>query len=170
LSERFSNIVKKSSKPKAPLREPSRSGGALTGRGYMRGGKRGVNEAAVGSSVPPIALAGHRIYICIASNGSLGLRVRWDDANREHCRKHGVSIAEIEALLSGNPRIAPDLKHARLEDRLVAIGRNRDGRPLFVAFTLREKSGRRLIRPISARYMHVKEIRAYEAQSPADED
>jgi uncharacterized DUF497 family protein len=94
----------------------------------------------------------------------------WDDANREHCRKHGVSIAEIEALLSGSPRIAPDLRHARLEDRLVAIGRNQGGRPLFVAFTLREKSGRRLIRPISARYMHAKEIRAYEAQSPADED
>jgi uncharacterized DUF497 family protein len=27
----------------------------------------------------------------------------WDDGNRTHCRKHGVSIAEIEALLRGTP-------------------------------------------------------------------
>jgi uncharacterized protein len=38
----------------------------------------------------------------------------WDNGNRAHCRKHGVSIAEIEALLRGTPRIAPDLKHATL--------------------------------------------------------
>jgi uncharacterized protein len=35
----------------------------------------------------------------------------WDIGNRTHCRNHGISIAEIEALLRGNPRIAPDLKH-----------------------------------------------------------
>jgi uncharacterized DUF497 family protein len=43
----------------------------------------------------------------------------WDRGNRAHCRKHGISIAEIEALLRGAPQIAPDLKHARLEDRLM---------------------------------------------------
>lgn len=90
----------------------------------------------------------------------------WDEANREHCQKHGVPIAEIETLFIGGPRIAPDLRHARVEDRLIAVGRNRDGRPLLVAFTIREKSGRWLIRPISARYMHAKEAKAYEAQSP----
>jgi uncharacterized DUF497 family protein len=57
-----------------------------------------------------------------------------DDGNLEHCRKHGVPIAEIEALLRGTPRIAPDLKHAHLEDRLIAVGRTARGRPLFVAF------------------------------------
>jgi hypothetical protein len=31
----------------------------------------------------------------------------WDRGNRAHCRKHGVSIAEIEALLRGTPRIHP---------------------------------------------------------------
>lgn len=89
----------------------------------------------------------------------------WDAANRGHCQKHGVSVAEIEALLTGSPRVAPDLRHAHLEDRLIAVGRNRDGRLLFVAFTVREKSGRRLIRPVSARYMHAKEAKAYEAQN-----
>ena len=89
----------------------------------------------------------------------------WDRGNRAHCRKHGVSIAEIEALLRDAPLVAPDLKHAHLEDRLIAIGRTAKGRPLFVAFTIREQSGRRMIRPVSARYMHAKEIKNYEAQS-----
>ena len=55
--------------------------------------------------------------------------------------------------------IRPDSK-----DRFVAIGRNREGRPLVVAFTLRTRNDRQLIRPISARYMHAKEIKTYEAQ------
>ena len=67
----------------------------------------------------------------------------WDEGNRAHCRKHGVSIAEIEALLRGRPRIAPDLKHVHLEDRLIAVGRTARGRPLFVAFTIREKFAER---------------------------
>ena len=66
----------------------------------------------------------------------------WDRGNRAHCRKHGVSIAEIEALLRGTPQIAPDLKHAHLEDRLIAVGRTAQGRPLFVAFTIRKGSVR----------------------------
>jgi uncharacterized DUF497 family protein len=74
-----------------------------------------------------------------------------DVANRNHCHVHGVSVAEIEALLRGNPRVAPDLEHAHLEDRLIAIGRTDQGRPLFVAFTIRERSGQRLIRPVYAR-------------------
>ena len=84
--------------------------------------------------------------------------------NRTHCRKHGVSIVEIEAQLRGNPRIAPGLKHAHLEDRLIAVGRTAQGRPLFVAFVLRRKFGQLMIRPVSARYMHAKEIESYEAQ------
>ncbi len=88
----------------------------------------------------------------------------WDKGNRAHCQTHGVSIAEIEALLRGAPRIAPDLKHAHLEDRLIAVGRTAKGRPLFVAFTIRTRFGQPTIRPVSARYMHDKEARNYEAQ------
>lgn len=29
-------------------------------------------------------------------------RLLWDDWNREHCTKHGVSISETEALLTGS--------------------------------------------------------------------
>jgi uncharacterized protein len=88
----------------------------------------------------------------------------WDRGNRAHCQKHGVSIAEIEALLRDEPRIAPDPKHAHLEDRLIAIGRNAQGRSLFVPFTIRERFGQPAIRPVSARYMHEREIRNYEAE------
>lgn len=94
----------------------------------------------------------------------------WDNGNRAKCQKHGVSIDEIEALLSGNPRVAPDLRHSMKEDRLLAVGRTSAGRPLFVAFTIRKKGRNHLIRPVSARYMHVREITAYEKESAAAEE
>src|SRR5689334_25325091 len=90
----------------------------------------------------------------------------WDQGNREKCRKHGVTLAEIEALFHGDVRIAPSPKLGHTEERFVAVGRTAEGRPLFVAFTLRSRFGRQLIRPISARYMHRKEIDAHEKESP----
>jgi uncharacterized protein len=86
----------------------------------------------------------------------------WDRGNRAKCQKHGASIVEIEELFQNEPRVAPDPKHSQDEDRLIAVGRTSAGRPLFVAFTLRTRDGRRLIRPIAARYMHGREIAAYE--------
>lgn len=85
----------------------------------------------------------------------------WDEGNRAKCASHGVPPAEIEALLRGNPSVAPDPTHSHAEDRLIAVGRNAAGRPMFVAFTIRTRDGHHLIRPISARYMHAKEARAY---------
>jgi uncharacterized DUF497 family protein len=89
----------------------------------------------------------------------------WDRGNRGKCQKHGVSIAEIEDLFTHSPRIAPDPRHSANEDRLIAVGRTNAGRPVFVAFTLRTKNKRRLIRPVTARYMHAKEVAAYEKES-----
>lgn len=88
----------------------------------------------------------------------------WDEGNRAKCLKHGVSIVEIEALLRGEPHVAPDPSHSAAEDRFIAVGRNAQGRALFVAFTFRTKAGERFIRPVSARYMHSKEVASYEAQ------
>jgi uncharacterized DUF497 family protein len=88
----------------------------------------------------------------------------WDAGNREKCQKHGVSIAEIEAFLLADPRIAPDIRHSTNEERLMAVGRDRRGRALFIVFTIRSRHGRRLIRPLTARYMHKKEIEGYEAE------
>jgi uncharacterized protein len=93
----------------------------------------------------------------------------WDKGNRAHCQQHGVSIAEIEALWRGEPGIAPDPKHVHLEDRLIVVGRIARGRPLFVAFTIRERFGQPTIRPVSARYLHEKEVRNYEAQGPQND-
>ena len=93
----------------------------------------------------------------------------WDDGNREKCRKHGVSTEEIEALFRGGPRVYADAEHSLEEQRLRAIGRTAEGRHLLVAFTLRDTGSAALIRPISARYMHLKEVRRY-GQSQAEED
>jgi uncharacterized protein len=89
----------------------------------------------------------------------------WDKGNRGKCQKHGVSIAEIEDLFTHSPRIAPDPWHSADEDRLIAVGRTNAGRPVSVAFTVRTKNKRRLIRPVTARFMHAKEIAAYEKES-----
>jgi uncharacterized protein len=90
----------------------------------------------------------------------------WDAGNRDKCRKHGVSLAEIEAVLGGQPLVTPDPRHSPRETRFIALGRTAANRPIFIAFTLRLKGGRLLFRPISARYIHAKEIERYEAQSP----
>lgn len=94
----------------------------------------------------------------------------WDAGNREKCTKHGVPIHAVEALFRGAPQIAPDLAHSAKEIRFIAVGRTEEGRALFVAFTSREQDGVWRIRPISARYMHRKEIEAYEKAYPASEN
>lgn len=91
----------------------------------------------------------------------------WDEGNREKCQKHGVPVAEIEGLfLAGRFDIRPDLAHSQAEARFLAVGRGPGGRHLFVAFTVREREGERLLRPISARYMHQKEVSLYEEANP----
>ena len=89
----------------------------------------------------------------------------WDAGNWPKCGKHGVSRAEIEDVLRGTPFILPDRYPEDAETRFDAVGRNADGRHVFIVFTIREKGGKRLLRPISARYMHKKEIDHYERQS-----
>ena len=85
----------------------------------------------------------------------------WDVANLEKCQKHGVGLSEIEAMLLASVDFSPDVQHSIVEQRMVAVGRNAGGRPIFVGFTVREKDGRMLLRPITARYMHAKEARRY---------
>lgn len=89
----------------------------------------------------------------------------WDDGNIGKCRKHGVALEDIETAFMAGPEVAPDMKHSGAEQRFIAIGKDKAGRPLFVAFTFRDHKGAIFIRPISARYMHEKEIRAYEIRS-----
>jgi uncharacterized protein len=87
----------------------------------------------------------------------------WNEGNLEKCSKHGVTRDEIEAVFLNTPRITPDFAHSQLEDRMIAIGNSiTTNKPIFVAFTLREENGETLVRPISARPMHAKEIARYE--------
>src|SRR5690242_5061952 len=90
----------------------------------------------------------------------------WDDSNRSKCMKHGLSVAEVEAVFRGPPLTGPDTKHSHEEERHWVIGRSQAGRWVFAVFTLRDRGGKKLIQPISARYMHRKEMRHYEEENP----
>jgi uncharacterized protein len=88
---------------------------------------------------------------------------QWDRGNSEKCQKHGVSLAEIEALfLSGSLTVFHD--PSPIEPRLRAIGKTESGRYVFMVYALRECGQELYIRPISARYMHQKEVDYYEKE------
>ena len=87
----------------------------------------------------------------------------WDNGNWPKCGKHGVSREEIEQVLLGEPAVMADPSPD--EPRLRAIGKTRAGRYLFLVFMLREIDGQTRLRPISARYMHQREVDYYENQS-----
>lgn len=89
----------------------------------------------------------------------------WDHGNRDKCRKYGVSIAEIESVFRNPIATFPDPAHSQHEERFKAIGLTREGRHIFLVFTLRERRGETLVRPISARYMHGKEVEHYEKET-----
>ena len=88
----------------------------------------------------------------------------WDDGNWPKCGSHGVSREEIEQVLLGRPAVMPDPFPA--EPRMRAIGTTGAGRYVFLVFIVRTVGRETRLRPISARYMHSKEIAAYEDQNP----
>jgi uncharacterized DUF497 family protein len=87
----------------------------------------------------------------------------WDDGNWPKCGKHGVSREEIEQVFLGAPAVMPDSFPD--EPRMRAIGKTAAGRYVFVVFMPRDIDGLTKLRPISARYMHQKEVDHYEDQS-----
>ena len=88
----------------------------------------------------------------------------WDEGNWPKCAKHGLTKEDVEAAFSGSPHVFPG-RSSLDEERRFAVGRNAEGRYVFVVFTSRDKDGAELIRPISARFMHDKEVRNYERQT-----
>ncbi len=90
----------------------------------------------------------------------------WDDGNCAKCQKHGLSIAQIEYALTYGARVAPDAGHSDEEQRFIAVCQTEEGRPVFVAFCWRD--GR--LRPVSARYMHEREVLRYEQAFGAPDD
>jgi uncharacterized protein len=89
----------------------------------------------------------------------------WDDSNRSKCQKHGVSQAAIESVFRSSIAVLPDPLHSKSEERFKAIGKSDGGRWIFLVFTLRTRRGKRLVRPISARFMHKKEVEHYEKET-----
>ena len=86
----------------------------------------------------------------------------WDAGNWPKCGKHGLSQLEIEEVFRNDPTIFSDPDdHSKDEQRLKAIGRSEKGRFVFVVFTMRQIGEIACIRPVSARYMHQKEIDRY---------
>ena len=71
---------------------------------------------------------------------------------------------EIESVFRRAVAIFPDPAHSLSEERFKGIGTTDEGRFVLVVFTLRWRGGQRLIRSISARYMHRKEIACYEQE------
>lgn len=94
----------------------------------------------------------------------------WDEGNWPKCGKHGVGKHgvgrhEIEAALL-NIEFRIDDPHAGEERYRTAVQLQSD-RHVFVIFTYRQHEDKVLIRPISARYMHGKEVKAYEQAKKA---
>lgn len=94
----------------------------------------------------------------------------WDDGNWPKYGRHGVSQTEIEEVFRTGARIFPDVAHSGRETRSLAIGRSAGGRWVLAAFTVRRRGEEALIRPISARFMHRKEVAHYERSIQAEDD
>ena len=88
----------------------------------------------------------------------------WDHGNVGKCEKHGVTLDEIEELLSGPFGLHPDLAHSADETRFRAIGSVESGCWIFCVITFRQMGSWTLLRPISARFMHAREIAYYEEE------
>ncbi len=86
----------------------------------------------------------------------------WDRGNRDKCQKHGVSVNALESAFHKTMTVFPDPAHSQDEERFIGIGETDERRKIFVAFTFRHHDGETFIRPISARYMHQKEVDYYE--------
>lgn len=86
--------------------------------------------------------------------------IEWDAGNWPKCGKHGVGKDEIEHTLRHMTFRISDPNPA--ETRFRTAARGPDGRPIFVVYTHREREGATYLRPISARFMHGKEVQQYE--------
>jgi uncharacterized DUF497 family protein len=92
----------------------------------------------------------------------------WDEGNCAKCQKHGLTVDKIEDVFAASLIVLPDDAHSSGEKRYRAVGKTSEGRYVFLVFTIRHRNGQDSIRPISARYMHRKEIANYEEKENSD--
>lgn len=81
-----------------------------------------------------------------------------------------MAIEIIEEFFRGDVRIIGDESHSKTEERFIAFGRTSNDRPIFIGFTYRQAEVGFLIRPITARFMHRKEVEQYEKAFTEIED
>lgn len=86
----------------------------------------------------------------------------WDNGNWIKCAKHGVSHEDIETVITRARFVIDD--PSEREKRFRTVGKTANGRYVFVVFTIRPLNDGNYCRPISARYMHQKEIESYEKE------
>ncbi len=91
------------------------------------------------------------------------LTFEWDEGNElKNWIKHKVSAKEAEdAFYDINRLLLEDIKHSKHEKRFVLFGKTKQGKKLFIVFTMRGKDNDK-IRIISARSMKRKEREIYE--------
>ena len=89
----------------------------------------------------------------------------WDRGNRGKCSKHGVTPSAVESIFSRPVAVFPDMDHSASEERFKAVGRTDEGRHILIVFTVRVRNDASFIRPVSAHYMHRKEIEYYEEEA-----
>ncbi len=87
------------------------------------------------------------------------LEFEWDEGNLAKAQKHGVSREEVDEVFRDEyKKIFFDAKHSKEEKRYIVIGSNKNNRSIFLVVV--ERKG--LVRCLSARYMHKKEVELYE--------
>lgn len=88
----------------------------------------------------------------------------WDQGNLLHAQQHDISFEVIERVFDQPVLYFLDAKNSTSVKRWIAVGEFESRRYIFVAFTMRVVGAIRLIRPISARYVHrgSKEEKVYE--------
>ena len=47
----------------------------------------------------------------------------WDDGNREKCKKHGITIDEVESVFNDKPFVSSNARHQSEEERYHAVGK-----------------------------------------------
>ena len=88
----------------------------------------------------------------------------WDVENWPKCGKHGLSKMEIESIFRDVPVSIPT--RSRVRNGFGQSGATRMA-DIFCDFHIAATAAGILIRPLSARYMHKKEIAIYEQQKGA---
>lgn len=94
------------------------------------------------------------------------LAFEWDGGNKGKNLKHTVTDAECEEIFFDHgKKMLQDALHSGREARYILIGKTKNKRRIFIAFTIRNNK----IRIISARDLNRKERRLYEEDNKSAE-